>query len=304
MILPKKNIISNTIRTQKSLMMVGGSPVFQLYSRLKLTRLFYLIPIGIFMKIAVLVKQIPGPESALPISGNHNWIDEGQVSFAMNPPDNFAIEEALLIKERRGDGEVVIVSMGPARVQKVIREGLAKGADWGIYLEEDGPIETDPLSIAKSFSSVLKNENFDLILTGLQSDDTGMGQTGVLIGEMLGMSTGTLAMETDVQDGAIRLKRELESGWFQWVKLPMPASISIQSGLNTPRYPSLRGIMGAKKKEIKVVPASEHQTEAKSQSIEKVFVPHTSKQTEVIEGDADSAVARIVEILKSEIKVL
>ena len=256
------------------------------------------------MKIAVLVKQVPGSESALPISGDHTWIEEGQVSFVMNPPDNFAIEEALLIKERTGEGEVVIVSMGPTRVQKVIREGLAKGADRGIHLEEDGKIETDPLSVAKSFSSVLKDENFDLVLTGLQSDDTGMGQTGVLIGEMLGMSTGTLAMETDVQDSAIRVKRELESGWFQWVKLPLPASISIQSGLNTPRYPSLRGIMGAKKKEIKVVSPSDHQTDAISQSIDKVFVPQTSKQTEMIEGNADSAVTRIIEILKSELKVL
>ena len=256
------------------------------------------------MKIAVLVKQVPGSETALPILGNHNWIDEKQVSFVMNPPDNFAIEEALLIKERTGDGEVVIVSMGPARVQKVIREGLAKGADRGIHLEEDGQIQTDPLSIAKSISSILMDENFDLVLTGLQSDDTGMGQTGVLIGEMLGMSTGTLAMETDVQDNTIRVKRELESGWFQWVRLPLPASISIQSGLNTPRYPSLRGIMGAKKKEIKVVSPSDHQTDSISQSIEKVFVPQASKQTEVIEGDADAAVMRILEILKSDIKVL
>ena len=256
------------------------------------------------MKIAVLVKQVPGSESVLPISGDQTWIDEGMVSFVMNPPDNFALEEALLISETEGDGEVVIVSMGPARVQKVIREGLAKGADRGIHLEEDGRIETDPLSIAKRFSSVLKEENFDLILTGLQSDDMGMGQTGILIGELLGMSTATLAMETDVQNGSIRVKRELESGWFQWVKMPLPASISIQSGLNTPRYPSLKGIMGAKKKEVKVVSSGEHQTASKSQSIDKVFVPQTTKQTEVIEGDADAAVTRIVEILKSEIKIL
>ena len=256
------------------------------------------------MKIAVLVKQVPGSETALPILGNHNWIDEEQVSFVMNPPDNFAIEEALLIKERTGDGEVVIVSMGPARVQKVIREGLAKGADRGIHLEEDGQIEIDPLSIAKRFSSVLKEENFDLILTGLQSDDTGMGQTGVLIGEILGLSTVTLAIETDVQDDHINVKRELESGWFQWVKLPLPASISIQSGLNTPRYPSLKGIMGAKKKEVRVISASAHQDAEKSQTINKVFIPQTSKQTEVIDGDVDAVVSRIVQILKSDIKVL
>lgn len=256
------------------------------------------------MKIAVLVKQVPGSESALPISGDMTWIEESQISYVMNPPDNFAIEEALLIKEKMGEGEVVVVSMGPDRVQKVIREGLAKGTDRSIHLEEDGQIETDPISIAKSFAAVLKDENFDLILSGLQSDDTGMGQTGVLLGEFLGMSTATLAMEIEVQADFIRVKRELESGWFQWVKLPLPASISIQSGLNTPRYPSLKGIMGAKKKEIKSISASEHQTGMSLQTITKVFVPQTTKRTEMIEGDPDSAVARIVEILKSDIKVL
>ena len=256
------------------------------------------------MKIAVLVKQVPGSESALPISGDMTWIEESQISYVMNHPDNFAIEEALLIKEKMGEGEVVVVSMGPDRVQKVIREGLAKGADRSIHLEEDGQNETDPISIAKSFATVLKDENFDLILSGLQSDDTGMGQTGVLLGEFLGMSTATLAMEIEVQADFIRVKRELESGWFQWVKLPLPASISIQSGLNTPRYPSLKGIMGAKKKEIKSISASEHQTGMSLQTITKVFVPQTTKRTEMIEGDPNSAVARIVEILKSDIKVL
>ena len=253
------------------------------------------------MKIAVLVKQVPGSESALPINNHQNWIDESSATFVMNPPDNFALEEALLVREKMGEGEVVVVSMGPSRVQKVIREGLAKGADRGIHLQEGDCIEKDPLSIAKKFTSVLKEENFDLILSGLQSDDTGMGQTGVLIGEMLGVSTATLAIETKLDDGKIRVKRELESGWFQWVELPLPASISIQSGLNTPRYPSLKGIMGAKKKEIKCVPIESDSDRA--QTIEKVFIPQASKQTEVIEEETDVAVNRIVEILKSEIKV-
>lgn len=256
------------------------------------------------MKIAVLVKQVPGSESALPITGDQTWVDESAVTYVMNPPDNFALEEALLIKEKIGVGEVVVVSMGPDRAQKVIREGLAKGADRAIHLQEDIKIEKDPLPIAKSFSSVLKEENFDLIFTGLQSDDTGMGQTGVLIGELLGMSTATLAIETDVQDGYIRVKREMESGWFQWVKMPLPASVSIQSGLNTPRYPSLKGIMGAKKKEIRTIASLDHQVGKKGQELTKVFVPQTSKQTEMIEGDADQVVERIIQILRSDIKVL
>ena len=218
----------------------------------------------------------------------------------MNPPDNYAIEEGLTIKEKIGESEVVIVSYGPARVQKVIREGLAKGADRGIHIEESGQFETDPLSIGKSIVAAIKDENFDLILSGLQSDDTGMGQTGVLVGELLGMSTASLAIETEIDKEKIRVKRELESGWFQWVTLRSPASVSIQSGINQPRYPSLKGIMGAKKKEIKVV---QSQNAEKKQSIEKVFVPQTSKETEVIDTDLNSTVDRIVEILKSEVKV-
>mgnify|MGYP006128944353 CR=1 FL=1 len=256
------------------------------------------------MKIAVLVKQVPGSESALPLSPNEKWIDESSVTFVMNPPDNFALEEALLIKEKNGEGEVVVISMGPSRIQKVIREALAKGADRGIQIEESDDIEKDPLTVGKKFASVLKEENFDLVLSGLQSDDTGMGQTGVLIGELLGMSTATLAIKTEVKENKIKVKRELESGWFQWVELPLPASISIQSGLNIPRYPSLKGIMGAKKKEIKEILLSAQNQLSNLQSVDKVSIPQTSKQTEVIEGDTEAIVARIVDVLKKDIKVI
>ena len=252
------------------------------------------------MKIAVLVKQVFGSESALQITDDSKWVKEDNASFVMNPPDNYAIEEALIIKEKLGEGEVVIVSQGPTRVQKVIREGLAKGADRGIHIEESVLIETDPLLIAKSIVSAIKDEKFDLILSGLQSDDTGMGQTGVLVGELLNMSVATLAIQTDIDKEKIRVKRELESGWFQWVTLGSSASVTIQSGINQPRYPSLKGIMGAKKKEIKVI---ESLSLDRKQSVDKVFVPQTSKETEIIDMDLNSAVNRIVEILKTEVKV-
>ena len=252
------------------------------------------------MKIAVLVKQVVGSESALEISQDQKWIDNSSATFVMNPPDNYAIEEAMLIKEKVGEGEVVIVSMGPQRVQKVIREGLSKGADRGIHIETESLNEIDPLYISKVLAETLRDENFDLILSGLQSDDSGMGQTGVLLGELLNMSTATLAIETDIDQNKIRVKRELESGWFQWVELEFPASVSIQSGINQPRYPSLKGIMGAKKKEIKVIPAPQVE---KRQSISEIFVPKKSKETEFIETDIDSTVERIIEILKTEVKV-
>ena len=252
------------------------------------------------MKIAVLVKQVVGSESSLEISSDNKWIEQSNATFVMNPPDNYAIEEAMSIKESVGKGEVVIVSMGPDSVQKVIREGLSKGADSGIHIQTDGAVDIDPLNTAKNIASALDEENFDLVLSGLQSDDTGMGQTGVLVGELLNMSTATLAIETDIDEEKIRVKRELESGWFQWVTLESPASISIQSGINKPRYPSLKGIMGAKKKEIKVVPVTAQDTK---QSLVQLSIPQKSKETELINTDIDSTVDRIVEILKSEVKV-
>ena len=251
------------------------------------------------MKIAVLVKQVIGSESALHITSDQKWIEESDATFVMNPSDNYAIEEAIQIREKLGTGEVVIVSMGPQRVQKVIREGLSKGADRGIHIETQESKNIDPLKVAKNICKSIEQENFDLILSGLQSDDTGMGQTGVLIGELLNMSTATLAIKTDIDHETIKVKRELESGWFQWVTLESPASVSIQSGINQPRYPSLKGIMGAKKKEIKVIAAS---VEDSKQSLNKIFVPQKSKETEVIDTDVDASVDRIVDILRSEIK--
>ena len=252
------------------------------------------------MKIAVLVKQVIGSESTLEISQDQKWINESNATFVMNPPDNYAIEEAILIKEKLGLGEVVIVSMGPARVQKVIREGLSKGADRGIHIETEDLRDIDPLYISKTIAETLRSEDFDLILSGLQSDDNGMGQTGVLLGELLNMSTATLAIETNIDQDKIRVKRELESGWFQWVELSAPSSISIQSGINQPRYPSLKGIMGAKKKEIKVISAPQI---TKKQKINEIFIPKKSKETEFIESDVDSTVERIIDVLKTEVKV-
>ena len=188
-----------------------------------------------------------------------------------------------------------------SNTSKVLKDGLAKGADRGIFINNDIS-ETDPLSIAKIFSEQLKDESFDLILSGLQSDDLGSGQTGVLIGELLNMSTATLGIETKMEDGKIKVKRELESGWFQWITLPFPASISIQSGINEPRYPSLKGIMGAKRKEVKSFDA--RLINDSKQKFVQLFVPKTEKVTEKIEGDVDSIVSRMVDILKNTLKVI
>ena len=253
------------------------------------------------MKIAVLIKQVPGAESPLQISSDQKWVDESAVAYVMNESDNYALEEALQIKEAHGEGEVVAVSLGPDRVQKTVREALAKGADRAIHIKMDTVEAIDPLVTAGHLKNPLEEENFDLIFTGLQSDDLGMGQTGVILGEMLGMTTASLVMATEVSPGNIKVKRELEAGWFQWVFLSLPASITIQSGLNTPRYPSLKGIMGAKKKEIKVIEGEGADT---GQSMVKMYLPQSEKQTIMIEGSADQVVEKLMDSFRNNINVL
>mgnify|MGYP001344219530 FL=1 len=252
------------------------------------------------MKIAVLVKQVPGSESPLNIDSSEKGLDESQVTYITNESDNYAIEEALQICDKGEEGEVVIISMGPERVQKAIREALAKGAHRAIHINTNSSASSDPLVTASALASIMKDEKFDLIFSGLQSDDLGFGQTGIILGEMLEMSTATLAMSTEVADGKIRVKRELESGYFQWVTMTLPASISVQSGCNTPRYPSLKGIMGAKKKEITEVQFDEIDT---FQSVKRLYSPSNSKETVMIEGSTEDIVEKLVDVLKNQIKI-
>lgn len=258
------------------------------------------------MKIGVLVKQVAGSESPLRIDSDAKWVEDSGIDFTTNESDSYALEEALQIIERSGgEGEVVVISMGPAdRTPKVIREALAKGGHRAIHIQEEAPFETDPFLIAGIFTEAIKDEKFDLILSGLQSDDLGSGQTGVILGELLGISTATLVMGVELQDDKLRVKRELESGWFQWVTLPFPACITIQSGLNQPRYPSLKGIMGAKKKEIKAVPKGELIGDLQSlQEYSSLYLHKAEKRTEMIEGSADEVVNKLVDIFKTQIKI-
>ncbi|MBU0528178.1 electron transfer flavoprotein subunit beta/FixA family protein [bacterium] len=259
------------------------------------------------MKIGVLVKQVASGESPLRIDTSGKWVVEESIDFTTNESDSYALEEALQIIERSGGaGEVVVISMCPAeRTPKIIREALAKGGHRAIHIQEEAPYETDPFMVASIFAEALKDESFDLILSGLQSDDLGSGQTGVILGELLGMSTATLVMGVELQKGKLRVKRELESGWFQWVTLPFPACITIQSGLNQPRYPSLKGIMGAKKKEIKSIAKSDVKgSGTPMQEFSRMYTHKAEKRTEMIEGSTDQIVDRMIDIFKKNIKVI
>jgi electron transfer flavoprotein beta subunit len=256
------------------------------------------------MKIIVAIKQVPVRDSQLRIDSSGHWIQEGDLSFEINEPDAYALEEALQLKEKHG-GEVIALCLGPARASQTIREALAKGADRAIHIEEENLPALDTLAVARLLSNAAKGENADLILTGLQSDDLGAGQTGVVMAEMLGLPHGTIIMAVEVNGGAIKVKRELENGWFQNVGMPLPAVLTIQSGINKLRYATLMGIKKAKTKEVKRLTAGElGGVTAPVAVIQKIYMPLRSKQTQIMEGDARTASAKLVEKLKFEVRVI
>lgn len=256
------------------------------------------------MKIIVAIKQVPVRDSQLRVEANGRWIQEADLSFEINEPDAYALEEALQLKEKHG-GEVVALCAGPARAAQTIREALAKGADRAIHIEEENLNTLDTLGVAKLLAGAVKAENPDLILTGLQSDDLGYGQTGVVLAELLGIASSTIIMQVEANDKSIRVKRELEDGWFQHIVMPLPAVLTIQSGINKLRYATLMGIKKAKSKEIKRVTLAELGASATPTAmIEKIYLPQKSKQTQIFEGDAKTAAAKLVEKLKFEVRVL
>jgi electron transfer flavoprotein beta subunit len=256
------------------------------------------------MKILVAIKQVPARDSHLRPDANGRWIVESDLSFEINEPDAYALEEALQLKEKHG-GEVVALCAGPARAQSSIREALAKGADRAIHIEEENLAAMDALGVAKVLSAAARQEGADLILTGLQSDDLGYGQTGVVVAELLGLPHSTIIMSAEVSGSGIRVKRELEDGWFQHIEMALPAVLTIQSGINKLRYATLMGIKKARTKEIKRLTTAELGGIPKPLvAIEKIQEPPKSKQAQILEGDPRTAAAKLVERLRFEARVL
>ena len=253
------------------------------------------------MKIAVCIKQVPTREWQPRLDESKTWIREADASFEMNEPDAYALEAALRLKETH-NGEVVVCSAGPARVAQVIREALARGADRAIHVEDDGLASADAFVTSTALAGAMRDERFDLVLTGLQSDDQGFAQVGVILAEKLGFPHATIIMEVQVSGEAIRVKRELEGGWFQWVTMPLPAVLTIQSGINQLRYATLKGIMAAKKKEIrKTAPAA---GVAARQKILAMYTPEKGKKTQIIGGSPAEAATELVRKLRDEARVL
>ena len=256
------------------------------------------------MKILVAIKQVPVRDSHLRVNAGGTWIDENDLNFEINEPDAYALEEALQLKEKHG-GEVVVLCLGAERCGQAIREALAKGADRAIHVVVENPSALDTLGVAKLLAAAAKLENPELILTGLQSDDLGSGQTGVVMAEVLGYTHSTIIMQVEIQDGTLRVKRELEDGWFQYIEMPLPAVLTIQSGLNKLRYATLMGIKKSKTKEVKHRTIEELGGEpTPAASLGKVYLPLKNKQTQIFDGDARTAARNLVEKLKHEARVI
>ena len=256
------------------------------------------------MKIVVLMKQVPNKDAVLRVNREGKWVEEGDLSFEVNESDGYALEEALRLKEKKG-GEVVVCTLGPQRAKAVIKDALARGADRAIHVVAENLEQAGPYAAAKILADAVRDERPDLILAGLQSDDHGYGQTGVIAAELLGMPSATIIIEVDYSGEELRVKRELESGWYQWYTIQTPALLTIQSGISQIRYATLKGIMAAKKKEIREAQPSADAGAGEFQTVERIYLPLKQKQTQFLgDGDAKKGAAQLAEKLRTEARVI
>lgn len=264
------------------------------------------------MKILVAIKQVPERDAQIHVAADGRWIDEDDLAYTINEPDAYALEEAPQLKEAlqqsgKPGGEVIVLCAGPERVTSTLREALAKGADRAIHIETDGGSNglssRDTLGLAELLAEAVKAESPDLILTGLQSDDLGLGQTGVVLAELLGIPHATIIMQVEKTATGLRVKRELEDGWFQHVDMPLPALLTIQSGGNKLRYATLMGIKKAKSKETKTIVGAPA-TGTPALALERVYLPEKQKKTTMLTGSPAQIAAQLVEKLKFEVRVV
>jgi electron transfer flavoprotein beta subunit len=256
------------------------------------------------MKIFVCLKEVPSRDSRFEVDSSSHWLDERNLSFEISECDEYALEEALRLKEAHG-GEVTLLSIGHSRTEKVLRKGLAMGADRAVLVVDDKREVTSPFSLATVLATLLENEPFDLVLAGTQSDDAGYGQTAIMLAGMLDIPHASLGMkiEADPAEGTLRFLHEMESGRFQWLRLPLPTLLGIQAGSSPVRYVSLKGIMQAKKKEIRRTSLGELEvdlSELPALEIQRLHAPKVERKAVIFEGDAATTVDQLVKQLHEE----
>ena len=257
------------------------------------------------MKIVVCIKQVPDKETHFELNAEGTWIREQDLTFEINECDEHALEEALRLKEKQS-GEVVLLSIGSESAEKTLRRGLALGADRAILVTAERSQGTDPLTTARALCEQIRSEQPDLVLTGVRSDDNAFSQTGVMVAELLGWPHATIVMKVETEEGGsrLRIQRELEAGLLEEVALPLPAILTIQQGINQIRYASLKGIMAAKKKELRRTAWDPAAACAGKIRMGKVGFPRSDKKSEILRGSPAEAAAALVERMKNEMKIL
>jgi len=256
------------------------------------------------MKILVCIKQVPDMESKFKIDGDGTWYSPGDLVWRMNEYDEYAVEQAVQLKEKGGEADITVLCIGPERVKETMKKALAMGCDRGVHIADDSNWKKDALTNSAVIAEFARDKNFDYIFTGMQSQDRGSGQTGVLLAEMLDLPCVTTIVDFVFDAGAITVKRELEGGIKAIVKVSSPALFTCQLGLNTPRYPTLPNIMKAKKKELLSIAMEQLQKIAPRQETVKMFFPEKKGGGLVLEGDSADLADQLIKILKEKTTVL
>lgn len=246
------------------------------------------------MKTFVCIKRVPDTsEAEVKVDSSGKDVDSSKFSFDINDADNYAVEEAIQIKEAQG-GTVQLVNVGTQEADMIIRMALAKGADSAMRIDDSRINQLDPLKVAKVLAASLKDQEFDLVLTGCVSNDYGNMSTGVALAEELGVPHAAMVRKVEVQDGKVVVHRELEGGLYEMDELTLPAVLTIQTGINEPRYAPIKGIRQAKKKELKVmslddlgVPEDQVNEASSLIELQQFYIPEVESKAEVIEGEPE-----------------
>jgi electron transfer flavoprotein beta subunit len=255
------------------------------------------------MKAMVCLKQVPHQDARLDVNSDGTWIQDDNIKFEINSYDTYALEEALRLKDA-GECEVVVVSIGPARVTQALRTALGMGADRAVHVNDPEAEGTDALGIAKIHAAGAKEENADVVLTGLMADDGNFSAVGPMLAELIDVPSATGVTATDFADSSVTVNRELEGGVFEVVELPKPCLLAIQTGANQVRYASLKGIMQAKKKPVDVKTladlgvADTASGSAAKAKFDKIYVPQKGDTAEILEGSTDEVVGQLVTKIK------
>ncbi len=256
------------------------------------------------MKILVCIKQVPDMESKFKVNADGNWYVDADLAWRMNEYDEYAVEQAVQLKEQVDGSDLTVLSIGPQRVQETMKKALAMGCDRGFHIADDESCKKDPFEIASMIAEFAKDKGFDLIFTGMQSQDRGSAQVGVLVAETLNLPSISTIIDFSFASGKVSAKRELEGGIKANVSCATPALVTCQLGLNTPRYPTLPNIMKAKRKELLSIPAEELLKVEGKQETARIYFPEKKGGGLVLEGDANDLADQLIKILKEKTGVL